>query len=477
MRIFFTACTVVFFAACGVAPASKLASSGFSESVEVLAPLPPPKPVTKVLGHTKLVDINDDPKIVEVNLTAKPTQIELSPSRTVSMLTYNGVFPGPLLEANVGDRVIVHFKNELAEATTIHWHGFRISDTMDGNPRIQTPVPPGGTFVYDFVVPEAGSFWYHPHLNVHQQLERGLYGPIIVRGPEEPTYEIERYFVIDDIALNGNVIPNDTDFGKPPEGIFGRYGDVFLINGKESTTGQKDTVGKNHFERWRLVNTANTRTMEVSIKGAVFRVIGTDGGLLELPYVATKLLMPVGRRFDLEVYFNQVGPAVLQTTDELSSTGKDQVSLFTINVTTDTETVPLPVWTVPPMTPRTANKTAALEFDFMFDQNNNVVWMVNGKAHNHDPVLTFKKGDTVALTLRNLAPMTQHPFHLHGQFFTVISGAGSSVEPGLKDTVRIPPGGTVQVLAYMDNPGMWMAHCHILEHAELGMMATIKVDP
>ncbi len=474
MRFAYAALTIVLCTACGAPPATKWTTTGFSESVEVLPPLPPPKVVPQVVGSTKLEDINPDPKIVEVNITAKKAKIAISPGHELDMLTYNGLFPGPLLEANAGDRVIVHFKNELDEETTIHWHGLRISDQMDGNPRIQNPVMPGGTFDYDFVVPEAGSFWYHPHMNTHQQIERGLYAPLIVRSPNEPVYAIERYFMLDDIHLVNNKIPSDSDFGVPPTGILGRYGKVFLINGRESTLNDFASAGRNHFERWRLVNTANARTMEVSIKNAVFRVIGTDGGLVE-PYLATKLLMPIGRRFDIEVFFNQVGPAVLQTTDEASKTGNEQIPLFTMNVTNETETELPPVWTVPPMPERTPNKTGMLTFDFTFDANNNVVWMVNGKAHNHDPVLTFKKGDTVELTLRNLAPMTPHPFHLHGQFFKVVSGA--SVEPGLKDTVRLPPGGTVVVHAYMDNPGLWMAHCHILEHSELGMMATIKVDP
>lgn len=460
--------------ACGISPASRLTSTGWGDSVEIL-PIPPkPKPAPTVLGHTKLADLNPDPKIVEVSLTARAAKIALSPNRMVDMLTYNDQFPGPLLEANVGDRVIVHFKNELDEPTTIHWHGLRISDQMDGNPRIQNPVPAGGTFDYDFVVPEAGSFWYHPHLNTNEQIERGLYGPLIVRGPDEPYYAFERFFVIDDIVLEGNTIPDDflVNF---PEGVHGRYGDIFLVNGTESTAGQSDTVPRGRFERWRLVNTANARTMQLSIKGALFRVIGTDGGLLETPYLTNKLLLPVGRRFDLEVLYDTSGQAVLESTDELETSSK--IPLYTINVTDEVDTEPGPIWTVAPFPARTPNKTATLVFDFKTDANGNLVWMVNGKAHNHDPVFTFRQGDTVALTLRNAAPMTPHPFHLHGQFFTVTSGGGGALEPGLKDTVRLLPSGTVEVLAYMDNPGTWMAHCHILEHSELGMMASIRVEP
>ena len=145
-----------------------------------------PPPLQVVEGFAELEDMNDDPAIVEVALTASLGQAELTPGTLTDVMTFNGSTPGPMLHARVGDRVIVHFANDLPEATTIHWHGLRISDQMDGNPRIQNPVEPGGTFTYDFVLPEAGTYWYHPHANTIEQVERGLYGAIVVEEEEAP---------------------------------------------------------------------------------------------------------------------------------------------------------------------------------------------------------------------------------------------------------------------------------------------------
>ena len=129
--------------------------------------------------------------------------VQLLPGDLTKMFTYNDQLPGPLLHARVSDRVIVHFKNELAQPTIVHWHGLRISDTMDGSPVLSKPIDPGGSFTYDFIVPDAGTFWYHTHSNQIEQLERGLYGAIVVHEKEAPIFSAERVFVGDDIRLTG----------------------------------------------------------------------------------------------------------------------------------------------------------------------------------------------------------------------------------------------------------------------------------
>jgi FtsP/CotA-like multicopper oxidase with cupredoxin domain len=148
--------------------------AGGSDEEDV--PVEPPTPewtMPALDGVDVLEDTNDDPDIVEVTLTATPVTITLVDDVQVEMLGYNGTVPGPALQAKVGDEVIVHFTNSLAEPTTVHWHGLRISDQMDGSPRIQDPVQPGETFTYRYVVADAGSYWYHPHVRAHEQMERG----------------------------------------------------------------------------------------------------------------------------------------------------------------------------------------------------------------------------------------------------------------------------------------------------------------
>ena len=156
---------------------------------------PPPGPAAGVaqpegwadeLALTVPVDINPDPNIVEIEFDARLAEIEFLPGRKTPAWTYGGSVPGPLIRAKVGDRVIVHFTNRLPEATSIHWHGLRVPNEMDGVPGVnQDPVAPDETFRYEFVVRDAGTYWYHPHINSAAQVGWGMYGPILVEDPAE----------------------------------------------------------------------------------------------------------------------------------------------------------------------------------------------------------------------------------------------------------------------------------------------------
>ena len=132
-------------------------------------------------------DINPDPDIVEINLEAKITNIEIVPGHPTPVWAYNGSLPGPLIRAKVGDKVIVHFKNSLPESTSIHWHGLRLPNNMDGVPGItQAPIEPNAEFRYEFTARDAGTFWYHPHINSAAQVGWGLYGAVVVEDPADP---------------------------------------------------------------------------------------------------------------------------------------------------------------------------------------------------------------------------------------------------------------------------------------------------
>ncbi len=149
-------------------------------------------------------DINPDPGVVELNLEARLAPHSYVAGGPTMMWTYDGLVPGPLIRARVGDRVVVHFNNGLPEETTIHWHGLRISAAMDGMPdHSQPPIQPGGSFVYDFVVPDASTFWYHPHVNSAVQEGNGLYGAFIVDDPSEPAgLGDEVVMVLSDVGVN-----------------------------------------------------------------------------------------------------------------------------------------------------------------------------------------------------------------------------------------------------------------------------------
>jgi FtsP/CotA-like multicopper oxidase with cupredoxin domain len=431
-------------------------------------------PVPGVWGTTKIEDTNPDPRVVEFSLTAKETEISLF-GHPLRMMTYEGLFPGPLIEVNAGDEIIAHFRNELPEATTIHWHGLRVPDAMDGNPRIQTPVPPGGTFEYRFIVRDDGSYWYHPHHRAHEQLEKGLYAPLVVRRPEDPKYHRERYLLLDDLTID----PNTGDF--PPtliemmELVHGRMGKMFLTNGKPSEE-VIDTADQGTIERWRIVNASNARTMKLSLRGASFRVIATDGGLLREPYTTDSLIVAVGQRYDLEVSYASAGRAELISHQLEVIMGEivevAQVRVFAADIRPSDRPLPVITWPVLPVPPaREVGREVTFEIDAAMSADSGVEWRINGVAHRHEPIFTFTKGDTVKMRIVNLKN-PEHPFHLHGQFFEIPGGN----EPGLKDTVLVPGKSTVEITAYLDNPGRWMTHCHILEHVELGMVSEILVE-
>src|SRR5690606_36350697 len=179
------------------------------------------------------------PNILEINIEARVTEMEIEPGHKPPIWSYDGGLPGPLIRGKVGDRVIVHFRNSLPEATTIHWHGVRVPNHVDGAPgATQPPIEPGGTFTYDFVLVDAGTFWYHPHLDSAAQVGWGLYGPIIIDDPAQSDEDFgdELVLVLSDMSLNekGEFYPVDSGgaFGD----LFGREGAVLLVNGRVMPT-------------------------------------------------------------------------------------------------------------------------------------------------------------------------------------------------------------------------------------------------
>jgi FtsP/CotA-like multicopper oxidase with cupredoxin domain len=461
--------------------AALVAACGPTPPAPMMPPMnqPPPPPVVQplapIVGPAPFEDINPDPNVVEVKLEAGEKVMPIG-TRMVNMYTYNGQFPGPLLEAKPGDRVIVHFTNKLSEPTTVHWHGLRIPSDMDGNPRIMSPVMPGETFTYDFVVPEAGSFWYHPHLHANEQVEKGLYGPIVIRDDKQPRYDRERYLMLDDILLSGN---NFAPFlGTMMEKMMGRFGNILLTNGSENGATVAGIARVGEVERWRIVNTANARTMTFRIDGAAFQVIGTDGGPVPMPWSKDKLTLAVGQRLDLDVRIFQPGLVrLINLIDTADATGKvttNEYDVFDVSVVTPAVDTPLnPQPLMAPIPQRTPDQMATVTLDGQQDSQGNITFTINGKSDSMDPIFSLAKGTTLKLHVVNNIGM-EHPFHMHGQFFSV----EGDPKQGLRDTVLIPGSGAVDLDVYLDNPGDWMAHCHILEHAELGMMSMFTVaDP
>jgi FtsP/CotA-like multicopper oxidase with cupredoxin domain len=421
-------------------------------------------------------DVNPDPGVVELNLEAHAAALSLVPGGLTPMLTYDGQIPGPMIRARVGDRVVVHFTNNLAEETTIHWHGLRIPAAMDGMPGpSQPPIQPGGRFDYDFVVPDASTFWYHPHMNAAVQEGNGLYGAFIVDDPAEPTgLGDEVVMVLSDIDVNADGSLQPPDGGGDVGTLFGREGNVLLVNGKIRPT-LKARPGLR--QRWRFINAAKTRYFQIGLDGHTFTRIGGDGGLLAAPVDVAQPVVAPGERMDLLVVPD--GPSDTELIVKWIAFDRGYGSTFNhppqdlLAVRLEgahAETPPMPVIErAIARLPTEGATPIALSLTY---QATPFQLGINGVPFKDSEPLMADVGETQVWTITNTFDFA-HPFHLHGFFFQVISPPGPLE---WKDTVNVPVDGTVSfVVRYDDRPGMWMFHCHILDHAEAGMMGSLMV--
>ena len=242
-------------------------------------------------------DLNPDPNVLEIELEARIEDIEIVPGFKTPAWTYNGTVPGPMIRAKLGDRVIVHFKNSLPEATTIHWHGLRVPNEMDGAPGVtQPPIESGGEFRYEFELRDAGTYWYHPHTDSSTQVGRGLYGAFIVDDPADPeAFGDDLVMLLSDMGLDerGELLPADSggNFGD----LFGREGAVLLVNGKVRPT-LKVRNGKQ--QRWRIINATRARYYNVRLRNHRFMRLGGDNGLAARSADVYNLIITPGERAD-----------------------------------------------------------------------------------------------------------------------------------------------------------------------------------
>ncbi len=237
------------------------------------------------------VAVDTDPRDgrVEITLEAREAEVDLGTGALTRVWTYNGGIPGPTIEAEVGDVLTVHFYNSLPEPTTVHWHGVEVPADMDGSNISQTAVPPGGYFRYRFKLRRAATFWYHPHIRSHEQVERGLYGALVVRDPADHCAGLpqsEHVAVLDDVLVDdegqlADVIPLDDPLANAERQLNGREGNILLVNG--TATHDVVHVRRGEPQRLRLVNASNSRMMRVSLSGHTMYRVGGDGGLLESP--------------------------------------------------------------------------------------------------------------------------------------------------------------------------------------------------
>jgi FtsP/CotA-like multicopper oxidase with cupredoxin domain len=430
------------------------------------------------------VDRNPDPHIVEIDLDARIAPVEIAPGVRVDAWTYNGSIPGPLIRVHVGDRLIVHFSNHLPEPTTVHWHGLRLPIQMDGVPDVSQPaVERGGTFTYDFVVPDAGLYWYHPHVMSAAQVGFGLAGALLVEDPaEQVNVADEIVLVLGDIGIDNRGKLDPPDSGGSTGMAFGREGSYVLVNGKV----RPRLIARSGVpERWRIVNVAKSRFFQMDLDGQKITRIGGDGGLLEHPVAQDTLVLAPGERADIIITPTLKPGTELEVLSFPFNRGYGSVEyrsveqLLTLAID---KQAPYTGWSLTPMHRdiepiSTAGATPVnIEFTLTQHPDGHFEYGINGVAFAKNHPITASPGETQVWTIVNKTKWS-HPFHLHGFFFQVLDDKGRHVQPlEWKDTVNVPLEQTVRVVVrYDDRPGSWMFHCHILDHADGGLMGMVDV--
>ena len=459
-----------------------------------------------------------------IQLEAKPFVKSIN-GRNVTMYGYNGQIPGPVIKVRQGSSIYVNFTNNLDIETTVHWHGLRLENRFDGVPEVtQEPIKPGKSFLYKLDFPDEGIYWYHPHIRDDIGQEMGLYGNILVEPAHHKSSSVDKEaaLFLDDIkVVNGDIYPFNRDYADFT--LTGRFGNIMLINGDVN---YQLNVKKGEMVRFYLTDSANTRTFNFSIENTKMKLIGGDSGRYEKETVIDSVLLSIGERYIVDVLFDKPGTfrilnnipeennalktyvlGTVKVSDQASHRKKSSgFSISKKNYDVISDIAPLKKYrsTAPDyelyLTIDILDEDLEKELEKMMmaveliewdedekmammnsmSTSENVKWMIMDNATGKEnPSYQIKVGDKKKIRIFNdpesMHPM-QHPMHLHGQRFLVLAQDGKPDDNLVwKDTVLVPAGSTIDILVEFTNPGKWLMHCHIPEHAEAGMIASFVV--
>ena len=422
----------------------------------------------------------------EHTLVAAERPVSLLPGATTLVLSYGDGFPGPVLRVRQGEPLRARLVNRLDAPTTIHWHGVRLPNAMDGVPTLtQPPVAPGDEFVYEFTPPDAGTFWYHPHYDSLVQLNRGLAGALIVEERELPQFDADLLFVIKDWNLDdaGRFMAPTTPKAAARAGTFGS---LHTVNGAiESSYG----IPAGGLCRLRLLNIDMTRIFKIVLEGAEASIIALDGHPLAAPQPLKLLSLGPGMRADLSLR----APVALGTGIRFVNTSASAPwTMATLRTAPPTRSLADADVRLPPNPVPEPDLAGAEVLPFAFAAGAGagsiicgsaapqpVLWSINKQAWSEVPTLmpplaALRLGRTYVLELHNATPHP-HPIHLHGFAFKLLRSNERDIAPHFADTALLSPKERLTVAFVADNPGDWMLHCHIIEHQATGMTGYLHV--
>ncbi len=427
-------------------------------------------------------DQDPAPNVVDVSLTASVTQVtNPDDGSLVERWAYNASVPGPLIRVREGDLLRVHFTNQLPEPTTIHWHGLEVPAAMDGADPEHHAVAPGATFEYEFVVPHAGTYWYHPHMNSAAQVWRGLYGALVVDPVEEADFGAEAVLVLSDVTLaDGRV--KELDPNDDLDAFFGHQGALRQVNGRTMPTLRVRAGSPLHL---RFINAAISRYFLLGVEAHELTRIAGDSGLIARPDVRESILVVPGERVEaVLVPQGSVGSSFLLQAlsyDRFrcgAGSCEDPAPLLRVEIVEEGGVAPALPGTLAEIAPFEIAGAEERTITFTTGDRDGIsTFGLNGQLYPEAPlILTSEVGKTEVWTIEN-ETLYDHPFHLHGFRFRVLEQNG--VVPAIaewKDTLNVPREQNARIAVHFDDrPGMWMLHCHILNHAEIGMMGMLHV--
>ncbi|MFC0302150.1 multicopper oxidase family protein [Virgibacillus soli] len=441
-----------------------------------------------------LEDVDPNPDRAEFHLTAQKGTSEILDGIDSETLGYNGDILGPVIRVRKGETVNVKMKNSLDEATTLHWHGLRVDGKYDGGPH--SGIKAGETWEPEFTIDQpAATLWYHPHMmgETAKQVYEGLAGLFYIEDEVSDSLAIPKEYGMNDYPLiiqdrkmdaSGNMQynPNMTDT------MMGLYGNAFLINGAISPYLEVPQG----YVRFRILNGSNGRTYRFSLdNNQKFYQIASDGGFLEKPIEMSALRLSPAERAEILVDFSEVKAGdkikLINTASDFVNSAssaddtKTKTELMEFVVTdkqSGVNEIPKQLTKIESTKPSSAVKTREFAMAGV-----GATLTINGKSMDMDRIdeeVNFGTTEIWEVTNEHTGKQggMAHPFHMHGVQFQVLDRDGNpppANESGWKDTILIQPGEKVRLIATFTNKGIFMYHCHILEHEDAGMMGQYEV--